>query len=84
MIDVFTKYAWIRPLKDKKGTPVINAFIEIVNESRRKTNKLWVYQGKESYNRFMLIWLGDNILMYSTNNEGKSVIAERFIKTFKV
>ena len=40
MIDVFTKYAWIRPLKDKKGTPVINAFIEIVNESRRKTNKL--------------------------------------------
>ena len=84
MIDVFTRYAWIRPLKDKKGTPVINAFIEIVNESRRKTNKLWVYQGKESYNGFMLIWLGDNILMYSTNNEGKSVIAERFIKTFKV
>ena len=32
----------------------------------------------------MLIWLGDNILMYSTNNEGKSVTAERFIKTFKV
>ena len=46
MKDVFTKYAWVRPLKDKNGTPVMNVFIEIVNESRGKTNKLWVYQGK--------------------------------------
>ena len=39
-IDVFTKYAWVKPLKDKKGKTVLNAFIEIVNESNRKPNKL--------------------------------------------
>ena len=72
-IDVFTKYASVKPLKDKKGKTVYNAFIEIVNESNRKPNKLWVDQGREFYNK----------LMYSTHNEGKSVIAERFIKTLK-
>ena len=46
VIDVFTKYAWVKPLKDKKGKTVLNAFIEIVNESNRKPNKLWVDQGR--------------------------------------
>ena len=56
---------------------------EIVNESNRKPNKLWVDQGREFYNKLMQEWLGNNdILMYSTHNEGKSIIAERFIKTF--
>ena len=41
-IDIFTKYAWVKPLKDKKGKVVINAFIEVVNESNHKPNKLWV------------------------------------------
>ena len=45
-IDVFTKYAWVKPLKDKKGKTVLKAFIEIANESNSKTNKLWVDQGK--------------------------------------
>ena len=51
VIDVFTKYAWFKPLKDKKGKTVLNAFIEIVNESNRKPNKLWVDQGREFYNK---------------------------------
>ena len=46
MIDIFSKYAWVKPLKDKKGKTVLNAFIEIVNESNRKPNKLWVNQGQ--------------------------------------
>ena len=46
VIGVFTKYAWVKPLKDKKGKTVLNYFIEIVNESNRKLNKLWVDQGK--------------------------------------
>ena len=84
VIDVFTKYAWVKPLKDKKGKTVLNAFIEIVNESNRKPNKLWVDQGREFYNKLMQEWLDNNdILMYSTHNEGKSVIGERFIKTLK-
>ena len=45
-IDVFTKYSWVKPLKDEKGRTVLNAFIEIVNESNRKPNKLWVDQGR--------------------------------------
>ena len=38
MIDVFTKYAWVKPLKDKKSKTVLHGFIEIVNESKRKLN----------------------------------------------
>ena len=58
--------------------------MEIVNESNRKPNKLWADQGREFYNKLMQEWLNNNdILMYSTHNEGKSVIAERFIKTLK-
>ena len=44
--DDFTKYALVKSLKDKKGETVLNAFIEMVNESNRKQNKLWVDQGK--------------------------------------
>ena len=47
VIDVFTKYAWVKPLKDKKGKAVLNAFIELVNESNHKPNKLWVDEGRE-------------------------------------
>ena len=74
----------MKPLKDKKGKTVPNAFMEIVNKFNRKPNKLWVDQGREFYNKLMQEWLDNNdISMYSTHNEGKSVIAERFIKTFK-
>ena len=61
---------------------VLNAFIEKVNESNHKPIKLWVHQGREFYNKFMQEWLNDNdILIYSTHNESKLPIAERFIKT---
>ena len=84
-IDVFTRYAWDKPLKDKKGKIVLNSFIEIVNESISTPNKLWFDQGREFCNQLMQKWLENNdILMYSTHNEDKSVIAERFIKTFTV
>ena len=80
--DIFTKYAWVKPLKDKKDKTVLNAFMEIVNGSNRKPNKLWVDQGKEFYKKLLQEWLDNNdILMNSTHNEGKLVIAERFIKT---
>ena len=69
-------------MKDKKGKTVLSTFIEIVNESNHKPNKLWVDQGKEFYNNDNILDNND-ILMYSTHNEGKSVIAERFIKTLK-
>ena len=69
-------------MKDKKSKTVLNAFIEIVNESSHKPNKLWVDQGREFYNKFMQEWLNNrDILMYSTHNDDKPVIAKRFIKT---
>ena len=84
VMDVFTKYAWVKPLKDKKGKTVPNAFIEIVNESNCKPNKLWVGKGREFYNKLMQDWLDNSdVLMYSTHNESNSVIAEKFIETLK-
>ena len=59
-IDVFNKYAWVKPLKDKNGKTVLNAFIEIVGESNRKSDKLWVDQGRKFYNKIMEEWLNNN------------------------
>ena len=84
VIDVFNKYAWVKPLKDKKDKTVLNAFMEIVNESNHKPNNLWADQGEKFYNKFMEEFLDNNdILMYSTLNEGKLVIPERLLKTLK-
>ena len=82
-IDIFSKYAWVVPLKDKRGINIVNAFQKIIAEGK-KTNKIWVDQGSEFYNNlFERILKINNIEMYSTYNEGKSVVAERFIKTLK-
>ena len=70
MIDVFTKYAWAKPLKDKKSKTVLNAFIKIVNEANCKPNKSRVHQGREFYSKLMQGCLdNNNILMYSADNE---------------
>ena len=84
VIDILTKYAWFKHLKDKKYKTVINAFIETVNESTRKPNRLWVDHGRNFYKKLMEEWLNNiDILMYSTHKEDKSVIDARFLKTFK-
>ena len=53
VIDIFSKYTWVIPLKDKKGIIITNAFQKILDESNRKPNKIWVVQGSEFYNRSM-------------------------------
>ena len=84
VIDIYSKYAWVVPLKDKKGVSIVNAFQSILNKSNRKPNEIWVDKGSGFYNRSMKLWLEKNdIEMYSTHNEGKSVVAERFIRTIK-
>ena len=50
-IDLFSKYAFVVPLKDKKGTAIVNAFQSILDNSKRKPNKIWVDQGCEFYNK---------------------------------
>ena len=83
-IDLYSKYAFVIPLKDKKVISIVNAVNKIIKQSNRKPNKIWVDQGGEIYNNVFEKWLSDNdINMYSTYNEGKSVVAERFTRTLK-
>ena len=83
-IDLFSKYAWVIPIKDQKGTSIVNAFLKILSDSNRKPNKIWVDQGSEFYNKSFKDFLKINkIKMYSTYNEGKSVVAQRFTKNLK-
>ena len=78
-IDLFSKYAWVVPLKHKKGLSIVNAFQKLLDSSKRKPNKIWVDQGSEFYNNLIKKFLKENnIEMYSTYNEGRSVVAERF------
>ena len=51
VIDIFSKYAWVIPLKDKKSIAITNAFQKILDESNRKPNRIWVDKGSEFYNR---------------------------------
>ena len=84
VIDLYSKYAFVYPLKDKKGISILNVFDKIIKQYNRRPNKIWVDQGGEFYNSIFKKWLSDNdIIMYSTYNEGKSVVAERFIRTLK-
>ena len=92
VINIFSKYACVAPLKDKKGISIVNAFQKILVDSDsseakskgRKPNKIWVDKGSEFYNNSFRKWLKDNdIEMYSIHNIGKLVVAERFIRTLK-
>ena len=83
VIDFFSKYTWVVPIKNKKGTRIVNAFKKIISKER-KPNKIWVDQGSDFYNKYLKDFLKvNNIETYSAYNEGKSVVAERFIRTLK-
>ena len=84
VIDIYSKCPWLIPLKYKKGISIVNGFQKILKEYNRKPNKIWVDKVSEFYNNCFKKWLKDNdIEMYSIHNEGKSVVAERFIRTLK-
>ena len=84
VIKIYDKYPWVIFLKDKNGITITNAFQKILDESGRKPNKIWVYKGSKFYNRLMESWLAKyGIEKYSTDNEGKSFVVERFIRTLK-
>ena len=71
--------------KKQEWSTIVNAFQKILDDSKRKPNKIWVDKGSEFYNRSMKSQLEKNdIEMYSTYNEGKSVVTESFIKTITV
>ena len=69
-------------MKDKKGIIITNAFQKVLKESNLKPNRIWTDKGSKFYNISMTSWLRKNAIeMYSTRNEEKSVVAEKFIGT---
>ena len=82
VIDVFSKFAWVVPLKDKTGKSVTEAFSKIIDT--RLPKHLWVDEGTEFFNKTFKQFLDDNkINMYHTFNYGKAVVIERFNRTLK-
>ena len=75
IIDIFSKYVWVVPLKHKKGATIVNAFQKILNDSARKANKIWVDKESKFYNNCFKKWLKDNdIEMYSIHSKWKFVV----------
>src|SRR6201995_1012763 len=84
VIDVFSKYAWSIPMKNKTGVTTLEAFRKIAKESGRIPKHIWVDKGLEFYNKDVNNWLKENnIIMYSTYSEHKSAVVERFNRTLK-
>ena len=88
VIDIFTKYAWAIPLKNKSGLSITNGFKTILSEGR-KPEKLWVDRGSEFYNQTFKSLLKEygtgktasGIELYSTYSDLKAVFIERFNRT---
>ena len=84
LIDIYSKYAWVILLKDQRRIAITNAFQKVLDELNCKPNKTSVDKSIEFYNRLKKLLLEKNDLeMYSTQNEGKYVVAERFMRTLK-
>ena len=84
VIDVFSKYGWIEPLKDKKTESVSSAFDLIFKKSKRKPEKLWTDKGSEFISTHFKDFLKkNNIILYHTQNEEKSSVVERWNKNMK-
>ena len=84
VIDVFSKYGWIVPLKDKKTESVSSAFDKIFKKSKRKPEKLWTDKGSEFISKhFKDILKRHNMTLYHTQNEEKSSVVERWNRTMK-
>ena len=83
IIDVFSKFGWAIPLKTKTGLEVTKAFQHLW-ETPPTPQKLWTDKGKEFYNRHMKELLKkNNVELYSTENEEKSCVVERWNRTIK-
>ncbi len=82
-IDVFSKFAWIVPLKTKTGPALVEAF-KVILKSERKPQKIQTDQGTEFFNRpFKALMKQEDIQLYNTYNETKASVVERLIRTLK-
>ena len=84
VIDLFSKYGWIKPLRDKRSETVSKAFDEMFETSKRKPKILWSDKGSEFINKHFKEFLKKkDIKLYHTENEKKSNVVERWNKTIK-
>ena len=84
VIDIFSKYGWIKPLKDKKTESVSKAFNEIFKKIKRKPTMLWTDKGSEFISKHFKEFLKkEKITLYHTENEEKSSVVERWNRTMK-
>ena len=84
VIDIFSKFGWLIPIKDKKATTILEAIKRIINDIDVKPEKFWSDKGSEFYNKDMTQFLKRNkITQYSTYGENKAVVVERFNRTIK-
>ena len=68
VIDVFSKYGWIVPLKTKTGKEVAQAFRKLFLNSH--PSRLWTDYGIEFYNQQLkAVLTANNVMLYSTENE---------------
>ena len=81
-IDVFSKYAWVVPLKNKTGPTLVEAF-KVILSSGRKPEKIMTDQGTEFLNKHFRALMKEDIELYNTYNETKASIVERLIRTLK-
>ena len=81
VIDLYSKYEWVAPLKDKTSITTANAFQKTLDETNHKPNKIWVDKGSEFYDRSDEIMVTrPYIEMYSSHNEEKYIVVERFTR----
>ena len=73
VVKLFSKYAFVVPLKDKKVSTIANAFQSILDNSKRKPNKIWTDQGGEFYNTHFKKWLKENNIEFSDLNREEIV-----------
>ena len=84
VIDLFSKYGWIKPLRDKRSETVSKAFDEMFETSKRKPKILWSDKGSEFISKHFKEFLKKkDIKLYHTENEEKSNVVERWNKTIK-
>ena len=84
VIDLFSKFAWAKPLKDKEAKTVFAAFQEIITDSNRKPRHIWIDEGSEFYNSLFTKWLKqNNVIRYSTYENFHNPVIERFNRTLK-
>ena len=85
VVDIFSKYAWVVPLKDKKGVSIVNAFQKILGDSNRKPNKIWVDKRSEFYNISFKKCLKDNdIEMYSIYIEENQLLQKDLLEHWRL